>query len=155
MFTQLKDIIFNGFTAANREKAIVFSLWPCVAGEKINKITSPYFFRNGILYVHTTSSAWACQLNLLKTNIMKSLNSQLGRELIIDIRFKLKTPWDSYENKNLDNTASILKDINIDNKIVEKIDVMLKELDDNEKLKNILKKVLINQEKLAVIEKKK
>jgi len=62
--------------------------WPNVLGQNILKYTSDLNIRNRVLYVSLTSSVLRHDLFLSREQIKKSLNDQVGVEVIVDIVFK-------------------------------------------------------------------
>lgn len=87
---KLKDI----FDALNSDLAIAIkncrrlSLWNRVVDERVQKMTEAVKIRNRILYVSTSSSAWASELTFMKQAFIKKFNLLAGEEAIFDIRFK-------------------------------------------------------------------
>ncbi|MBU0672057.1 MAG: DUF721 domain-containing protein [Candidatus Margulisbacteria bacterium] len=66
----------------------LLSLWEQVVDERIGKQTEAIKIRNQILYVSTSSPAWAQELTFLKGEIISKFNDQAGKEAIKDIKFK-------------------------------------------------------------------
>ncbi|MDD4993923.1 MAG: DUF721 domain-containing protein [Paludibacter sp.] len=62
--------------------------WPKVLGQNIVQYTSDLNIRNRVLYVSLTSSVLRHDLFLSREQIKKSLNDQVGVEVIVDIIFK-------------------------------------------------------------------
>lgn len=62
--------------------------WPKVLGQNIVQYTSDLNIRNRVLYVSLTSSVLRHDLFLSREQIKKSLNDQVGVEVIVDIVFK-------------------------------------------------------------------
>jgi predicted nucleic acid-binding Zn ribbon protein len=69
------------------EKRIV-DAWPLVLGDNIMKYTSGISVKNKVLYVTLTSSVLRHDLFLSREEIRKSLNKQVGAEVIVDIVFR-------------------------------------------------------------------
>ncbi len=69
------------------EKRLI-DAWPLVLGSNIVQYTSGLSIRNKILYVNLTSSVLRHDLFLSREEIKKSLNSQVGVEVIEDIVFR-------------------------------------------------------------------
>jgi predicted nucleic acid-binding Zn ribbon protein len=69
------------------EKRLIES-WPKVLGQNIVQYTSDLTIRNRVLYVSLTSSVLRHDLFLSREQIKKSLNDQVGMEVIVDIVFK-------------------------------------------------------------------
>ena len=69
------------------EKRII-DAWPLVLGANIVKYTSELSIKNKVLYVYLTSSVLRHDLFLSRVEIKKSLNKQVGAEVIVDIIFR-------------------------------------------------------------------
>ena len=69
------------------EKRLI-DAWPLVLGKNILQYTSDLTIKNKVLYVSLTSSVLRHDLFLSRDEIKKSLNKQVGAEVIVDIIFK-------------------------------------------------------------------
>lgn len=69
------------------EKMLI-EAWPVVLGDNLVKYTTDLVIRKKVLYVSLSSSVLRHDLSLSKTQIMQSLNKQVGTEVIVDIIFK-------------------------------------------------------------------
>lgn len=69
------------------EKRLI-DAWPIVLGQNIMNYTSDLSIRNRVLYVSLTSSVLRHDLFLSREDIKKSLNNQVGVEVILDIVFR-------------------------------------------------------------------
>ena len=69
------------------EKRLI-DAWPLVLGKNIMQYTSELSIKNKVLYVSLTSSVLRHDLFLSRDEIKKSLNKQVGVEVIVDIIFK-------------------------------------------------------------------
>jgi len=69
------------------EKRLI-DAWPLILGNNIVQYTSELYIRRRILYVSLTSSVLRHDLFLSREEIKKSLNQQVGTEVIVDIIFK-------------------------------------------------------------------
>lgn len=56
----------------------VFARWTEVVGEEIGAHSTPETLTDGTLVVRADSSAWATQLKLLASSLVKRLNTELG-----------------------------------------------------------------------------
>lgn len=65
------------------------SLWPEVVGEEVAKATMAERVRDGVLYVRTRSSVWACELAFYRDRFVAEINHRLGTPMIRDIRFRV------------------------------------------------------------------
>ena len=62
-------------------------VWPDVVGENISKNTHPEKIEHGIMTVRTETPAWRQELQFQKKAIITTLNKQLKKKVIKDIRF--------------------------------------------------------------------
>jgi predicted nucleic acid-binding Zn ribbon protein len=62
--------------------------WPKIVGEGVAKVSAVDRVENGILFVKVESSSWRNELVFMRRDIIKKMNSFLGDEVIVDIRFK-------------------------------------------------------------------
>ncbi|NEO99876.1 MAG: DUF721 domain-containing protein [Symploca sp. SIO2E9] len=60
--------------------------WPQIVGDTAAQHTRPHSISRDVLYVATSSSAWAQELKFRRTFILKKLNAEFPN-LIVDIRF--------------------------------------------------------------------
>ncbi len=75
-----------GLTERFREQQAVIR-WPQVVGEKIARISEAMSIADGVLTVKVNSAAWRQELHYLKLSIIKSLNYDLRKEVVRDIKF--------------------------------------------------------------------
>ncbi len=59
--------------------------WNELLGKNVSRATQDLYIRNGVLYVHLTSSVIRHELMMIKNDILKKLNEKAGREVISDI----------------------------------------------------------------------
>jgi len=71
------------------ELSQVWNLWAGAVGEVIARNTKPEAFKGRMLLVHVNSPPWMHQLQFLKKDIIKKINSALGNDLVNDIIFKI------------------------------------------------------------------
>ncbi|MFA6580305.1 MAG: DUF721 domain-containing protein [Paludibacter sp.] len=69
------------------EKRLI-DAWPLVLGKNILQYTSDLKIKNKVLYVTLTSSVLRHDLFLSREEIKKSLNKQVGAEVLVDIIFQ-------------------------------------------------------------------
>ncbi len=69
------------------EKRLI-DAWPLILGNNIVQYTSELKIKNRVLYVSLTSSVLRHDLFLSREEIKKSLNKQVGAEVIVDIIFR-------------------------------------------------------------------
>lgn len=68
----------------------LMALWPQVVDERVGKHTEPIKISNKIMYVSTSSAAWAQELSYLKKEIVEKFNQKAGKPVLYDIRFAAK-----------------------------------------------------------------
>ena len=90
MYNRLVDILdgLDGAMAGAVKSCRLISLWGEVVDGRVKKHAEAVKIRNRVLYVATSSSAWAQELTYLKREIIKKFNEKAGEEAIRDIRFK-------------------------------------------------------------------
>ena len=64
-------------------------LWPQIAGPKMAARTRAVRVVSGKLYVEAVSSTWVQECMMLRPQLKKKLNDQLGEEIIKEISFKV------------------------------------------------------------------
>jgi predicted nucleic acid-binding Zn ribbon protein len=88
----LSDVIYQVLKEQHLDKPLfekrLIEAWPLVLGSNIVKYTSELKIMNKVLYVSLTSSVLRHDLFLSREEIKKSLNKQVGAEVIVDIVFK-------------------------------------------------------------------
>ena len=85
----LLDSVFAGKPLQKRlREAHIWEVWQEAVGEKIASRARPLSFRDGILTVAVSGSAWLQQLSMMKPEIMQSLNEAAAEEIVKDIFFK-------------------------------------------------------------------
>jgi predicted nucleic acid-binding Zn ribbon protein len=88
----LNDIIVQVLKNNHLDKPLnekrLMDAWPVVLGNNILKYTTHLSIKNKILYVSLTSSVLRHDLFLSREEIRKSLNKQVGTDVIVDIIFR-------------------------------------------------------------------
>lgn len=88
----LSDVIRQVLKEQNLDKALyekrLIDAWPLVLGNNIVQYTSELSIKNRVLYVGLTSSVLRHDLFLSREEIKKSLNKQVGVEVIVDVIFR-------------------------------------------------------------------
>ena len=64
--------------------------WQEVVGKNIAKHTAPKYVKAKKLYIEVDSPIWSTQLNFLKDQVIRTINSYYDKELIKDIFFNIK-----------------------------------------------------------------
>jgi len=73
--------------AAKPEESALFKLWPKAVGEQIAAQTKPAAWREGTLFVKTTSSVWVQQLHFMKEDIRQKINDLSAKQTVKEIIF--------------------------------------------------------------------
>lgn len=85
----LLETVFAGKVTEKRlRESRVWQFWEEAVGSHIAAKAAPASFRDGTLTVRVTNSPWMQQLSLMKADIISSLNSAIGEQLVTDIFFK-------------------------------------------------------------------
>jgi len=88
----LSDVIRQVLREQHLDKPLnekrLIDAWPLVLGSNIVQYTSELKIKNRILYVSLTSSVLRHDLFLSREEIKRSLNKQVGVEVIVDIVFR-------------------------------------------------------------------
>ncbi len=67
----------------------IWKIWDTAVGSPIAMNAKPDAFKDGILSVNVSSSAWIQQLKFLEKEIISNLNRELSAPMIDQIRFKI------------------------------------------------------------------
>ena len=70
-----------------REVSVIES-WESIVGKAISSRTSKVYIKDGVLYVHLSSSIVRNELMMLREALREKLNNQAGTELIREIVLK-------------------------------------------------------------------
>lgn len=73
----------------HEELSEVWNLWDNAVGDVIAQNARPKAFKGSLLLVHVNSTPWMHQLQFLKKDIIKKINTALGKDLVKDIIFKI------------------------------------------------------------------
>lgn len=85
----LLESVFAGKPLQKRlREARVWEVWQEAVGEQIASRAKPLSFRDGVLTVAVSGSAWLQQLSLMKPEIIQNLNEAAGEAIVRDIFFK-------------------------------------------------------------------
>lgn len=88
----LSDVIRQVLKEQHLDKPLyekrLIDAWPLVLGSNIMQYTSDLNIKNKVLYVSLTSSVLCHDLFMSREEIKKSLNKQVGAEVIVDIVFR-------------------------------------------------------------------
>lgn len=78
----------NGFLKARIAESRIMSGWEKVLGATIASYTTNIYIKNGILYVHLSSSVLRAELMLSKEKLIKSLNDYAETDILKNIIFR-------------------------------------------------------------------
>ncbi len=88
----LSDVIRQVLKSQHLDKPLnekrLIDAWPLILGNNIMKYTTGLSIKNRILYVSLSSSVLRHDLFLSREEIVKSLNKQVGTDVIVDIVFR-------------------------------------------------------------------
>jgi predicted nucleic acid-binding Zn ribbon protein len=88
----LSEVIRQVLKSQKLEKPLyekrLIDAWPQVLGANIMQYTTDLSIKNQVLYVQLSSSVLRHDLFLSREEIRKSLNKQVGAEVIVDIIFR-------------------------------------------------------------------
>lgn len=114
----------------------VVQLWPQIVGDSLAKIARPLRVIQGALYVATSSSSWANELDFRKTEILSLIKEHLGETGIRDIRFQ-STAW-----KVIDNDAKPTKKLSLGASDAKRIQAIAEKIE-HPAVRQAFEKVLI------------
>ncbi len=60
--------------------------WPKVTGNTVARYTQQKFIHNQTLCVKITNAALRAELSMMRSQLVKRLNEQVGSQIIVDIR---------------------------------------------------------------------
>lgn len=78
----------NQFLKAKIAESRILSGWATVLGNTVSSYTTNLYFKNGILYVHLSSSVLRSELMLSKDKLISTLNKHAQTDIIKNIIFR-------------------------------------------------------------------
>jgi predicted nucleic acid-binding Zn ribbon protein len=87
----LSDLVRDCHGRASTTARAVWEFWDGVVGETVAGNAQPAAFKERLLIVHVSSSAWLQELHFQKTDLIQRLNRAAGATVVEEIRFKLGT----------------------------------------------------------------
>ena len=91
--TPLKDIISGLLNDPslpfNPEDGKIFEIWEKAVGSIISKQARPLWIKRGQLRVNVSDSVWLQELEFAKDTIIEKINSNLGRNAVKKIEFRI------------------------------------------------------------------
>ena len=82
----LKNLRAQGLETPLQQKRLI-EAWPEVMGNMIAGYTQEVFIRNQTLHVRLTNPALRADLSMMRAEIVKKLNTAVGSQVIVEIRF--------------------------------------------------------------------
>ena len=89
----ISDILKSAFEkyrpAMDTEMTRIWDIWDQAVGQPIAMNAKPDAFKDGVLMVNVSSSAWIHQLKFLEKEMIVNLNKRLDQAIVSRIRFKI------------------------------------------------------------------
>ncbi len=89
----ISDILTSALSryrpAMDTEMTKIWDIWHDAVGKPANMNAMPDSFKDGILIVNVSSSAWIYQLRFREKEMIKNINKQLKKIKIKQMRFKI------------------------------------------------------------------
>ncbi len=155
MFQKINTVIKETVYSLQLEKRLnqykLMSKWEEVVGKNIARNATPSYIRANTLYVETSSSAWAQELNLIKKELIRKLNKYIKKRTITDIRFKATGV---FKEKKEEGDCYLLKDVVLTERETRVIERATKQIGDPA-LREIFRRALEKDISLKIREKEK
>ncbi len=91
--THISDILNNALKKFRTDDDIhmtrIWENWEDAVGKPISDNAKPYAFKDNLLIVHVSSSAWIHQLSFLEKDMRSNLNRLIAPAVIKQFRFKI------------------------------------------------------------------
>jgi predicted nucleic acid-binding Zn ribbon protein len=75
--------------AKDTDMTRIWEIWDVAVGRPIAMNAKPDAFKDGHLTVNVSSSSWIHQLKFLEREMIKTINKQMDKNLVKQIRFKI------------------------------------------------------------------
>jgi len=89
----ISDILISALgkyrPAMDTKMTRIWDIWDGAVGKPIAMNAKPESFKDGILIVNVSSSAWIHQLKFLEKEMILTINRQLDDQLVKQLRFKI------------------------------------------------------------------
>lgn len=69
--------------------SLICELWRDSVDRDVLENAQPLFLRGGTLYIRVASSGWIQHLHYIKNDIIASINSTYGKDIVDELRFKV------------------------------------------------------------------
>ena len=66
----------------------VLEAWPAVVGERVAAVSRAMHMENGVLFVGVSTAPWRAELSMKRLEIMRKINTMLGKDVVKEIRFR-------------------------------------------------------------------
>lgn len=87
----VKEIMEDYLKSRNMEGRLLerqaLELWPMIVGNAINRATVERRVDNGVMSIRITSAPMRSELQMHRTALIASINKELGKDVIKEIRF--------------------------------------------------------------------
>jgi len=83
----LQDLLKNLGISKTIQNYDVITKWPEFVGERVAEVSQAVKVERQILYVKVQTSAWRNELAFMKEKIIAKIDSDIGSDVIKDIRF--------------------------------------------------------------------
>ena len=83
----LLDFVKNNGIEKPIDQGRALFLWEKVVGPKTGKVARATDIENGILTVKSDNEVWRQELQLMKPELIKKINKEVGKKTVTDIRF--------------------------------------------------------------------
>lgn len=133
------------FSSKYRLSSLLVS-WDDIIGKRLSKNTCPSFIRGKTLFINVPNSMWAHSLSFMRLELIQKINRFYGETVINDIKFQYGSIYNNNKKISTDNDPYNMRDnilIELNKNEIEKINMILKEVDIDSKLKHRLKKLMI------------
>jgi predicted nucleic acid-binding Zn ribbon protein len=91
--THIGDVLSSALAryrpAKDTQMTKVWEIWDNTVGEQVSMNAKPCSFKDGILIVNVSSSAWVYQLKFLEKEMIHRINRQLDTPMIKKLKFKI------------------------------------------------------------------
>jgi len=85
----IDTVLRNCHGGEGQNARIVWTFWDRIVGKDLACNAQPAAFKQRILVVHVSSSAWLQELHFQKKELIRRLNEAAGNRVLDDIRFKI------------------------------------------------------------------
>jgi predicted nucleic acid-binding Zn ribbon protein len=89
----IKDILNTALgkyrPAMDTDMTGIWDVWDTAVGKPIAMNAKPDSFKDGLLLVNVSSSAWIHQLKFLEKDMILNINKHLDQQIVKQLRFKI------------------------------------------------------------------